>query len=206
MIGIRVRASAWLGFAAIALAVASAASAATIWDEGVNGDLSNNRLAPTVLSVSPGSNTIIGSTVQGNIDYFTFTVPVGYEFSALILSSFSSADDVAFLAIQAGSTFTEPASGTVVGNLLGYTHIGTGALAGTADPGTDILDELGAGVGSIGFTPPLGAGAYTFWLQQTQPQVVGYGLDVVLTVAAPEPAGLLLGALAIAGVVFVRRR
>lgn len=40
------------------------AQAATVYDEAVNGDLSNNNLSPTSVSLGVGQNVIAGSTVH----------------------------------------------------------------------------------------------------------------------------------------------
>lgn len=177
-----------LGLVVAALALAQAGRAATIHDESLNGDLSGNRLAPTALALALGTNSILGATTSGDLEYFSVTVPASATFSSLLLAQFTSADDVAFLAVQSGATFTETTSPDVA-NLLGWTHFGSGGLAGSALTGTDILDELGAGSGAIGFTPPLPSGTYTFWLQQTQAQQVSYRLDLVVV---PEPTTALL--------------
>jgi hypothetical protein len=191
--------------AALAIAVGSlqAASAATIHSEAVNGDLSGNRLAPTALVLSVGTNTIIGTTISGDLDYFQVALPVGSSFTGIILSSFASVDDVAFMAIQSGTTFTTSASNPNVAVLLGYTHFGTGGLAGTALVGTNIIDELGQGPGSIGFTPPLANPNYTFWVQQTQSNLVSYTFDLVVV---PEPSTAVLLALGLGALGFARRR
>ena len=81
--------------------------------------------------------------------------------------------------------------------LLGYLHFGNGALAGTATPGNDILDNIGVGAGSQGFVPPLTGTDYTFWIQQTGP-AVSYSFHFVVI---PEPGSfalLGLGLLALA--------
>lgn len=79
--------------------------------------------------------------------------------------------------------------------MLGYTHPGTANT--TALLGTDILDDLAAGAGAAGFSRPLPAGNYTFWVQQTNAQNVDYGFNLTVV---PEPAdaawavtGLLAG-------------
>ena len=105
-----------------ALAVAGftqSATAATIWDEGIDGDLSGDQAAPTVLVVGVGSNSITGVTQTGDVDFFTFTVPDGANLAQIILTSFDSADDLAFLAIQSGPVITDTTSAA---NLLGWVH------------------------------------------------------------------------------------
>jgi hypothetical protein len=152
---------------------------ASDYDEGIDGDLSGNRLAPTSVSLDPGTNTITATSVSGDLEYFTVTVPVGFELSALTLASYVSLDALAFIGVQSGTTFTEPATGTDVSQLLGWTHFGSG----NSTVGTDILDDIGAGFGAIGFTGALGAGDYTFWSQQTGVNSSTYALELEITAA-----------------------
>ena len=85
--------------------------------------------------------------------------------------------------------------------LLGYTHFGPGY----GEIGGDILPELALeNFGVPGFTPPLPSGSYTFWIQQEGPADTGYQLDFVVT-QVPEPTTLLLLAMAITGLVALRR-
>ena len=70
--------------------------------------------------------------------------------------------------------------------LLGWRHILIG------DIGTDILPAMGtAGFGSTGFIPPLGAGDYAFWMQDTTLGTRPYGLDLVLA-SVPEPGTFVM--------------
>jgi hypothetical protein len=155
------------------------------YNESIDGDLSNNRLAPTVIALDPGANTVTATSVAGDPEYYTINVPSGYSLSAVTLVSYVSADALAFVGIQSGTMFTEPPTGTNVTQLLGYTHFGTGN--GTV--GTDILDNMGAGAGAIGFVGALGAGDYTMWSQQTGASSTTYALEYQLTaVPAPVPA------------------
>jgi hypothetical protein len=174
----------------LALAACSqAARAADIWNESLHGDLSGNRLAPTTLGgLALGDNTLIGVVQGGDLDYFTFSVPAGQTLSAIVLLQYTSADQRAFVGVQHGSVFTEPAAGANVANLLGWTHIGPGG----APQGTDILDNLGAGPGAQGFAGALPAGDYVFWVQQLGAETL-YRLDFQ-TVPAPGSVGLLLAA------------
>src|SRR5262245_18121357 len=85
------------------VALALPAAAATIWDEGTNGDLANDQATPTLINFVTGSNTIIG-TCNGNIDagtpvdrdYITFTIPDGVILSHLWLHTWDP-DDYGFM-------------------------------------------------------------------------------------------------------------
>jgi len=162
-----------------------ATSVAFVYDEGVDGDLSNDGLSPTVLVADVGANTLAGTTVSGDLDYFTFNIGAGFRLDAIILTAFDSADDLAFAAVQSGATFTEPPVGTDPANLLGWLHFAAPLV------GTDILDDMGLGDGAIGFVPPLPSGDYSFWIQQTGTDSVGYGMQFVVS-AVPVPAALYL--------------
>ena len=69
--------------------------AGTIWDEAINGDLSNNELVPTDLgTLNIGISRVIGSIQRSNYtdnhDVATFIVPVGYILSQFILESYTN--------------------------------------------------------------------------------------------------------------------
>jgi hypothetical protein len=176
------------GWALAAALLIAPAVQANSWNEATDGDLSGDRLAPTSLALSAGDNSLTGTVVAGDIDYLTVIVPAGYTLSQINLLSFSSTDDLAFIGMQAGSTFTEAPTTADVTKLLGWAHFGLPAPA-------PYFATLGASPGAIGFTAPLPAGPYTFWVQQTGAQQVAYGWGfVVAGSAAPEPAtaGLVL--------------
>src|SRR5262245_4240046 len=185
-----------LVWALAAVLLVAPGARANNWNETTDGDLSSNRLAPSSLDLTPGSNTVTGTTAAGDLDYLTINVPAGYALSGIDLLAFSSTDDLAFIGIQAGSTFTQPPTGTDVTQLLGWTHFGV------PTPPASYFGLIGSGPGAIGFTQPLAAGPYTLWIQQTTAPVVGYTWDFVVTPSAPEPgiAGLaLLGLPALLG-------
>ena len=137
------------------------------------GDFSDDALNPTQINLSPG-DTVITATQDGDpdrdYDYTTLVVAEGTELSSLTLTGFEDYDDgaanAAFIGLQAGSTFTEPASAPNPANLLG------GAIFGEFDVGGDLLVDLadgvidGAAVSTIGFTTPLPSGTYTLWWSQ----------------------------------------
>lgn len=166
------------------LLLPSMASAAT-YSEAVNGDLSGNRALPTAINLDPGSNTISATSVAGDVEYFRVNVPAGFRISAITLDSFSAATNLSFVAVQSGAAFTEPPTPpgpTNVAQLLGYTHFSA------AQVGTNILDDIGVGAGSIGFTGPLTQSTYTFWSQETAGSPSSYTFNVSVTPAPSVPA------------------
>jgi hypothetical protein len=186
--------------------ISSVASAAT-YDESVNGDLSGNRLAPTLFNVALGSNTLTATSVSGDIEYFRIVVPIGARLTSLDLTAYSGTS-LSFIAVQDNTlTFTEPPSGTVVGNLRGYAHFG----AGNGTVGTNILDDMGTGAGSKGFPGQLGPGSYVFWSQETSSTPTTYTLNFQLTPVAGAPAmpgtfmGILAGGLCLLGATKLRK-
>jgi hypothetical protein len=182
-------------------ALATSAAATTLWDEAMNGDLSGNGLTPTSVVLGPGTNSLLGSSVAGDLDYLSVKVLPGEEFLALTLSSYSSQDAMAFIAIQSGPTFTAAPPLPPVSNLLGYTHFGPGAgfFAGV---GSDLFFPLATSAGAIGFSAPLPSGDYTFWIQQTGAQT-SYRFEFLAT---PEPTAVVLFACGLVGMAAVARR
>ncbi len=153
----------------------------SFYDEAVDGDISGDRNAPTMLELEEGVNSLTATSVAGDIEYVTLTVPSGLQLDSVDVASYASdTDDIAFAAVQTGTIFTEPPTQTDVENLLGYSHFGA------IDVGTDILDDLANGQGAIGFDSPLPSGDYTFWLQQTG-DTSTYSLDFNVSFAEPTP-------------------
>jgi len=177
--------------ALMGLLFTSAVARAAVWNEVTNGDISGDRNNPSVLTLTPGTNSIIGTTAGGDLDYLRLNLPAGAALQSLTLSSYASNDGQAFIGMQRGSTFTEDPNTANPANLLGYTHFGPSA----GNVGTDILPAMGRAFGAQGFTPPLTGGPYTLWIQQLGASTA-YQFNAVAT---PEPAGgiLLLGAAAI---------
>jgi hypothetical protein len=185
---------------AAAALCSTAVQAGVIYDESVSGDLSNSGLAPTLLTVSLGSNQLFGTTGKTNNvidrDYFTFTVPDGMELSGLtVLPGTQTLGTLgeSFIGIEEGPQVTVSTVATDATGLLGWYHYGAD------DIDTDILALMGtAGLGSTGFTPPLSADTYSFWVQEASAGTVNYGLDFEIS-SAPEPGSwaLLLAGLAV---------
>jgi hypothetical protein len=198
---------------AILVFAPSASAVNLVYNEAVNGDLSGDSLNPTILNLSAGSNQIIGSTTGNpnlDRDFFTFTIPSGRQLSQIILANYAGLDNVApnqgFLAVQAGSQIT---SLTNTPPLLGAALIG--AAPGT-QVGDNVLDNLGASntvpINNnffVGFdSGTLGAGTYTFWIQETVGGIQNYNLDFVVV---PEPSTIIgIGAIASLATLLKRKK
>ena len=184
----------------VALMVSSS-RATVVWNESVNGDLSNNQAAPTPITLSSGINSVIGTVTGGTDtqDWIALTIPTGFQLNSDVLESYQSTDSQGFTGVQAGSSFVGSVNSAA--SYLGYSHFGTGATNGSLPPtnlvGVDLLALMGNNVtispGSHGFTPPLPSGTYTFLIQQLG-ATTAYQFDYGVT-AVPEPTsmGLLTG-------------
>ena len=183
--------------AALALLCSAAlsTSAATVWDEDIAGDFSNNGLSPTMVAMGIGSNLIFGTSGNGGAgvdrDYFRFTVPVGTVLASLtLLPETTVSGSASFIAIQAGPQITAAPTGAGAENLLGYAHYGTDLI------GQDLL--------ATQFTGALGSGTYSVWIQDTGGPV-NYGLDFAIT-PVPEPSQWLMTLVGLLGLARLRRR
>lgn len=182
---------------------AGAPVAAQVHDESIHGDLSTDPEAPTPLAFSLGSNLIRGDVVSpaDGRDFITFIIPAGRQLDALHLIAYTDLTsggpgNTGFNAINAGDTSFVPGVDTIA-NFLGANHIEP------AQVGMDILPGLAAApFGGSGFSIPLGPGTYSYLMQQTGSDHVGYEIEFVLT---PEPASAIL-LLAAAPAMLRRRR
>lgn len=145
-----------------------------LFDEANDGDIVDDPNNPQFLQLLVGENRINATMVAPDLDYLTINVPAGSELTALELTEYVSTDDQSFIAIQAGSVFTELPATADVGNLLGYMHFGISM------EGTDILPTVALGEGAQGFTTPLEAGDYSLWIQETGAETVSYSLSFVV--------------------------
>lgn len=166
-----------------------------MWDEAIDGDLSEDYLNPTQLEVKGVNNHVVFTSIDlpGDPDreYFTFTIDAGYELSAVILDVFNTNPEfnLGFIAIASGSQFPTPPSAPDPAEMLGY------ALIGTPDVGNDILQLMGEGSGAQGFTGPLGAGSYSIWAQETSISLDEWDVNFIVT-EVPAPGVLALFGLA----------
>src|SRR5438552_11324895 len=206
--------------AVCALLVAAAPAKATIYDEAVSGDLSNDKAAPTALTLMPGLNSVSG-TVAGfpqfggtdPQDWVSFTIPAGFVMTSYVNSRYNSADDQGFTGFQFGSSFSGDPFMAI--SYAGYAPFGFAATNPDKNPvaastvGLNLLPLMADpsfAPGATGFTPPLAAGTYTFLIQQGDPVTTGYQFDMTIR-SVPEPGSSLclfgMGGLAILA---VRRR
>jgi hypothetical protein len=196
--------------AAVCALLATALAKATIYDEAVSGDLSNDKAAPTALTLTAGSNSVIG-IVSGfdngdGQDWVSFTIPTGFVMTSYVNSKYVSTDDQGFTGFQSGSSFLgDPFA---AGSYAGYAHFGTDVdnpLPPSSTVGVNLLPLMANpsfSVGATGFTRPLAAGTYTFLIQQGDPTTTSYEFDMhVRSVSVPEPGSSLcllgMGGLAI---------
>ncbi len=191
-----------------ALAPATAqAGVAGGWDEAVNGDLSGDGLAPNFVSLSAGSNLLRGTTGRDagtslvDRDYFSISVPAGFELSSMtVLEGTASIGFGSFIGLVAGNTVPVSPDAPDASGLLGWTLYDAGNVGGDL-----LLFMSPPSFGSTGFTPPLPAGEYSFWIQETGTGVATYNFDMNL-VAVPEPATLLSMLAGLALLTAARRR
>jgi hypothetical protein len=190
----------WLAVLSIGLPAGRGHAQVVLWNEAVNGDLSNNQAAPNQFVLPPGVSSIIGTVTGGTDpqDWVTLTVPPGFALSSLVLASYQSTDTQGFTGVQTGTAFVGSVNSAA--SYLGYAHFGTGATNGTLPPtnlvGSDLLPIMGnttLAPGSHGFTPPLGSGSYTFLIQQLG-AATDYRFDYTVS-PVPEPGSLGLSAL-----------
>ena len=151
----------------LVLILASASAAAT-YDEAMQGDLSNDRLAPTPFPLDAPSNLVAGSVTFGERDYFKVTVPVGAALNKIILTRYESSNARAFIGFQVGSQVTLDPSGSTSDGLLGYMHFGFDQVIPS-----NLLVDLARSI-PPGFSLPLPAGNYSFWVNQTEPAPTFY--------------------------------
>lgn len=166
---------------AIALLLLGDPASAASFDEAVDGDLANDRLVPSHLGLATGSNVVRGGYGRPDLDYLHVHVPTGSHLSGIMaLPGTTVGGGRAFIGVQHGTLFSVASDSAEPADLLGYTHIDF-----VFSP-RDLLVEMGAGFGAQGFSGPLPAGDYTFWIQELAPGSYTFALDFVLTSDAAE--------------------
>ncbi len=171
-----------------------------IWDDAVDGDLSDDRFNPNVFVLGNGVSGIISETRFSNFpdeggdrDYFTVVIGAGQTLTAIMLSEASNPlggfDAAGFIGLQFGPIVTvdpnAPNPAPLAGWLITFENL----------VGTDLLGDLSGGLSS------LGEGEYAFWVQQTGEDLTRIRLDFHVV---PAPGAMAL--LGLGGLVGVRRR
>ncbi len=170
--------------------------------ESVSGDLSNDSSAPTVINVQSGSNLVAGQTTSFNPfdrDIFTFTLDSMLQLDRIVLNDYNGPfGQGSFFALQAGSSISLDNPLEHLGNAL----IGVQPGLQASD---DILDDLQTPLfGGVGFSAPLTADTYTFWLQETGGST-RYELDFQVS-TVPVPAAFWLLISGIVGLLVLGRK
>ena len=174
------------------------------YDESIDGDLSNDPNAPSVLTAIQGTNLVSGSmgnsnnVTTGDRDFLSFNVAPGDKLVSLFLLSFSP-NNTGFHAISAGTTSVIP-SGPGAGDVS--TYLGSNHLDFISTT-TNLLPILGTALAGSGFTGPLGPGTYSYVVQQTSNISQDYTLNFVII---PEPTSLVLCLTSILAIVVPFRR
>lgn len=185
---------------ALGMLLSPMAHAGVMWDESIDGSLSTDRFNPTAMQVGAGSNMLHATTgISDNehgAEFYTIHLDANERLTNLFVTAYSG-QDLMFIGMTQGTTFTVDPDSPVIEDLLGWTHFGPNEVT------VDILPTMGSGTfGSQVFEPPLPAGDYSFWMNQfNDPQ--SYSLDFVVE-AVPEPTTMVVLGLGVAAV--IRRR
>lgn len=170
--------------------------------EQVNGDFSDDRFNPTPLVLPTDDGGVVLGRLEGiqpddtfDIDYYSITIPAGFQLTQIVLQDYLSQDFAAFLGIQPGPIFPNDPATVQPQDLLGWIHFGPGEI------GTNMLPMMGqngyGGGGMPGFTTPL-TGTYTLWVQQNGEFTEYNALFLVEPIPAPAGGGLVvMGLLAV---------
>lgn len=154
---------------------ASAVSAAS-YSEFLSGDLSTDPAQPTPFVLNAGNNDLLAEASSVDFDFLRITIPANHVLSAVTVTFHEDVNQV-FAGIQSGSVWT---AGTGVDVLSSATMGWANFPTSPHQTGENILDDIGLGVGSAGFTPPLSSGVYTM-LFQAPSILVRYGLNFTVT-------------------------
>jgi hypothetical protein len=166
-----------------------------LYNDTVDADLSNDYQNPTAVALPFGTNSVIvRSSVDGlgnlDLDFLKITLPAGSGLANIILGDHTGDSGTSFMGLQEGSAFTfdpDPNTGDPFLCLelcLGWTHFGPNEDFNGLGIGDDLMVGADDSTGldnsvDPGFTPPLTAPEYTFWLQENSSNAT-YRLDFVV--------------------------
>jgi len=188
--------------AGLGISAAAVAGGGFVYDEAIDGDLSDDWLAPTQFPAFGVGQSIVTMSVvnsddpeNGDRDYFTITIPAGLQLESIVLLDLfaDGPDDIAFIAMQEGNQVTVDPLFPNPAPLLGW------MLTQQFNVGNDILGIM---VGEE--NTPLGPGQYSFWVQQTGQDLttisLGFNVGII-----PAPGTVGLAGLVAIGVMRRRR-
>jgi hypothetical protein len=118
------------------LAFAVAAHGDTIWDESVDGDLSNDQTAPTDITLVSASDDVIGTVGGDNpgefFDCMRFDVPSGNTMSGIILTDYVAAggNTTSGFQLYTGTPVDTTSFGDLCDQAIGPANIGQNILTG----------------------------------------------------------------------------
>ena len=171
-------------------------SVSAAYTESVDGDLSGDFLAPTLIATTSGSNIITGSigdngntgaTNGQDADYFSFDLAANETLTEINILSFLGSNNVSFFGYVEDSAF----------NGQGFPDLDGSAFIN--DSSGNIINSLIGG--SITDT------SISFWLQETAPVQVDYSIEfVIATTPVPVPGAIWFFATSICGLVMVKRK
>ena len=153
----------------------------------VGADFSSVGAQPTPWALTAGSNSLIGQASAIDFDFLRVTVPANHTLDSIVVTFHEDINQV-YAGLQAGPTWTAGTGAEIdPAQLLGWANFPSNPHHG-GHTGEDILDDIGVGAGSTGFTPPLPSGVYTF-LFQTASNAITFGLDFSVSAASGELPG-----------------
>jgi hypothetical protein len=167
------------------------------YSEFMSGDISSVGAQPTPLALTAGDNSLLGQASVSDLDFLRITVPANHTLDSIVVTFHEDINQV-YAGLQAGGTWTAGSGSAVDPSLLlGWANFPSNPHHG-AHTGEDILDDIGLGAGSTGFSPPLSSGVYTF-LFETASNAISYGLNFSVSPAGGGLPGDFNGDLAVNG-------
>lgn len=113
--------------AALMIFAPLAAGAVFTYDETLDGDISDNYLAPSVLTPGAGASTLKGTVVDGDRDLFTLIVAAGLRLDSIRVLSYTTdsenPDNLSYLMSQPGFTLSSPPTNDFA-DAVGYVCFG----------------------------------------------------------------------------------
>lgn len=153
------------GFILASLTI-SVNGAVFVYDEAMDGDVSNDYLNPLNLTLGVGTSTLKGSIADGDRDLFTLIVASGMTLDSIKLLSYTTDSEnpsnVSYLLSQPGAFLSAPPDNDF-SDPIGYVGFGKWA------EGREILRFLTVGP-PYDYVNKLGPGSYAFWINETGPK------------------------------------